>query len=338
MSDAAPYRIFGIELSPYSVKVRSYFRYKGIPHTWVVRGASQMDEFRRYAKLPLVPLVVGADGSSLQDSTPILERMEDRYPEPGIHPPDPVAAFVSALIEEYADEWGNKPMFHFRWTYEADQQSAAERIARANVPDAPAAQLGALSGAIRERMVPRLSFVGSSDATRDTIEGSFRRQAEILEAHLARRPYLFGARPAFADFGAYAQLYQCWSDPTPGAWLRTEAPRVVDWIQRMLAPKAEGPFEPWSALEPTLVPLLREEVAGLLPALVGCERPRARRRRSGVRSRARRPAVPPAGAEVPRALARRAARAVRRGRGRRRARRAARAHRVSPVARCDLSW
>ena len=26
------YRIFGIELSPYSVKVRSYFRYKRIPH------------------------------------------------------------------------------------------------------------------------------------------------------------------------------------------------------------------------------------------------------------------------------------------------------------------
>ena len=26
------YRIFGSELSPYSVKVRSYFRYRGLPH------------------------------------------------------------------------------------------------------------------------------------------------------------------------------------------------------------------------------------------------------------------------------------------------------------------
>jgi glutathione S-transferase len=262
VSDAAPYRIFGIELSPYSVKVRSYFRYKGIPHRWVVRSGDQMEEFRRYAKLPLVPLVVAADGASLQDSTPILERMEAIYAEPGIHPPDPVAAFVSALVEEYADEWGNKPMFHYRWTYPADQQSAAERIARANLPDAPAAQLGALAGAVRERMVPRLSFVGSNEATRDTIETSFRRQVAILEAHLAKRPYLFGARPAFGDFGAYAQLYQCASDPTPGAWLRSEAPRVLAWIERMLAPKAEGPFEPWSALEPTLAPLLRDEIAG----------------------------------------------------------------------------
>ena len=46
MSDAAPYRIFGIELSPYSVKVRSYFRYKGIPHSGSCASASQMDEFR----------------------------------------------------------------------------------------------------------------------------------------------------------------------------------------------------------------------------------------------------------------------------------------------------
>ena len=31
------YRIFGAEISPYSVKVRSYFRYKGIEHEWIVR-------------------------------------------------------------------------------------------------------------------------------------------------------------------------------------------------------------------------------------------------------------------------------------------------------------
>ena len=39
------YRIFGSELSPYSVKVRSYFRYRGIPHQWVLRNAaSQPDD------------------------------------------------------------------------------------------------------------------------------------------------------------------------------------------------------------------------------------------------------------------------------------------------------
>ena len=60
----APYRIFGIELSPYSVKVRSYFRYKGIPHEWVVRHMGNMEEFQKFAKLPLVPLVITPEGGA----------------------------------------------------------------------------------------------------------------------------------------------------------------------------------------------------------------------------------------------------------------------------------
>jgi len=57
------HRIFGNELSPYSVKVRSYFRYKKIPHEWIVRDATNEAEFRQYAKLPLIPLVVTPDGT-----------------------------------------------------------------------------------------------------------------------------------------------------------------------------------------------------------------------------------------------------------------------------------
>ena len=37
---AEGYRIIGAEMSPYSVKVRSYFRYKAIPHQWVLRNAA----------------------------------------------------------------------------------------------------------------------------------------------------------------------------------------------------------------------------------------------------------------------------------------------------------
>ena len=259
----APYRIFGIELSPYSVKVRSYFRYKGIPHEWVVRHLGNMEEFQKYAKLPLVPLVITPEGAGLQDSTPILEQMEQRFPDPSIEPPDPALAFLSALIEEYADEWGNKPMFHFRWWYEPDQKSAAERIARANLPGAEDEAVQKLAASLEQRMIPRLRLVGSSAETKQQIEASFRRQLAILEPHLARRAYLFGGRPCLADFGLFAQLYECSIDPTPGAVMREHAPRTLAWIERMLTPKSQGDFEPWSALAPTLEPLLAQEVAGL---------------------------------------------------------------------------
>ena len=42
------YKIYGAELSPYSVKTRSYFRYKNIPHEWLVRSPSNAEEFQKY--------------------------------------------------------------------------------------------------------------------------------------------------------------------------------------------------------------------------------------------------------------------------------------------------
>jgi glutathione S-transferase len=257
------HRLFGAELSPYSVKVRAYFRYKGIPHRWIARSAADQEEFQRYAKLPLVPLVVTPDGEGIQDSTPILERFETSFPDPSIHPADPTAAFLSALIEEYGDEWVNKPMFHYRWTYPADQDSAGARLAQAMFPEIGPDQLSSATEAVKQRMIPRLRLVGSCDETRETIEGSYRRTLDILERHLATRPYLFGERPAFGDFGLAAQLYQCSTDPTPGELMRRAAPRVLDWTLRMQDPRAQGDFEPWEALEPTLLPLLRDEVGAV---------------------------------------------------------------------------
>ncbi|HMT19978.1 MAG TPA: Hsp70 family protein, partial [Promineifilum sp.] len=40
-------------------------------------------------------------------------------------------------------------------------------------------------------------------------------------------------------------------------------PRVLAWIERMLAPKEQGAFEAWPTLAPTLAALLRDEVAAI---------------------------------------------------------------------------
>jgi glutathione S-transferase len=124
----APFRLYGAELSPYSVKVRSYLRFKGVEFEWMQRSATPQEEFTRHAKLPLVPLLVDADDNAMQDSTPIIEALERTFAEPSIIPDEPALAFAAALLEDYADEWLNKAMFHYRWTYPDDQESAARRI------------------------------------------------------------------------------------------------------------------------------------------------------------------------------------------------------------------
>jgi glutathione S-transferase len=257
------YHIHGIELSPYSVKVRSYFRYKNLPHRWIPRSLDADGEYQKYVKLPLVPLVVTPDSQGIQDSTPIIERVDALHPEPSIHPKEPVAKFISALLEEFGDEWGNKWMFHYRWAREADVLSAGTRIARSMMPTADDAQLAKGVAMVRERMVPRVSFVGSNPATAPQIEDSFRDTLAILEPHFASRAYLFGNRPAFADFAVWGQLYNAWTDPTPGAIINATSPNLLAWIHRMLWPSADGDFEPWSALAPTLARLLERQVGRL---------------------------------------------------------------------------
>ena len=257
---AEVYRIIGAEMSPYSVKVRSYFRYKAIPHQWVLRNAASQAEFENHAKMPIIPLVVTPEGSGIQDSTPIIEAMEKRYPDPSIHPDDTVANFVSALIEEFGDEWGNKWMFHYRWARDVDQISSAGRIARMRGPNASEAEHSAFAGKVRARMVDRVWFVGSNEVTAPQIEAGFLDMLGLLDSHLADRPYLFGGRPALGDFGLWGQIYEMWTDPTAGALIGGAAPHVLDWVHRMLWPKAEGDFETWTALAPGLMPILTRQV------------------------------------------------------------------------------
>lgn len=253
---AEVYRIFGSEMSPYSVKVRSYARYKGIPHQWIPRTMASEEAYRKYARLPIVPTVATPEDEGLQDSTPVMETLDARFPEPSIHPADPALAFLSALIEEFGDEWGNKLMFHHRWFAQVDQLASAQTLARLAQPNGDEAEVAQWAAMILQRMSTRGHFVGSSPANAPLITGYYLELLDLLEAHLQGRKYLFGGRPAFADFGLGGQMYECSVDPTCGAGMRARGPAVLDWCHRMMEPRDDGPFETWDSLAPTLKPLL----------------------------------------------------------------------------------
>jgi len=262
MSDV--YRIFGSENSPYSVKTRQYFRYKGIPNEWILRTGASMEEYKKYARLPIVPAVATPDDEAMQDSTPILEAMEAKFPDPAAQPADPTLAFLSALIEEFSDEWGNKWMFHFRWAREVDQVSTAKRLVGEMMAGASEEAMAPMVAQIQERMVGRISVVGSNETTAPIIEASFQGGVDLLEAHLEDRNWLFGGRPCFADFGLAGQLHAALCDPTAGSILKQKAPAVCAWIDRFLNPAVSGDFETWASLAPTLEPFLSGPVRHFL--------------------------------------------------------------------------
>ena len=203
------YNLMGRSESGYTLKVRSALRYKQVPHQWLDRFAHNK-LFKQHAKVPLIPLLFLPDGTAMQDSTPILELLEERHPEPGIHPKDPALHFLSDLLEEYADEWANKLMLHYRWGYVADQKRRSRTLAEGSLGGLTAPWLGRLmrpliAPLMVRRMVPRMAFAWSTDNNRPILVSSFARLVELLELHLQSRFYLFGGRPALADFGLWGQ-------------------------------------------------------------------------------------------------------------------------------------
>ena len=281
---ATQYICYGAENSPYSIKVRAYFRFKGIPCKWVVRYRDEAG-YKTVARIPIVPAVRKPDGTGLQDSTPIMEMLDRTYAHaphvPSAHPPDPLRRFVSQLLEEHGDEWANKEMFHYRWARPIDQRIVALRLVHDMLgPNSEADDdtLSAMADTVRSRMRGRGFAVGSNATTGPLIEMAFVRSLAALERHLAGgRAFLLGGRPSLGDFGLAAQYYQALIDPTAGQIMTATAPRVVAWCTRVMltpvsgggaggsAASAEGAsgWEPWSVLAPTLEPLLRDLVGNV---------------------------------------------------------------------------
>lgn len=248
------YRLFGMEVSPYAIKVRALLRYKQVPHQWLLRSKANEPTFRQYAKLPIIPLLVTPEDEGLQDSTPLLMLIDERFPTPPLRLEDASADFLASALEEAADEWLIKPMFHYRWNYAADRESAAMRIASASV--APGSDPRPFAELIGGVLMSRRDGLGCGEHNGALYESTLDALADLLETHLAARPYLFGQRPTLADLGLGSMFYQLCSDPTPGARLQGHA-RVCAWAERSMDPAAPaGDIDALDDLLPTLQPVL----------------------------------------------------------------------------------
>ena len=169
------------------------------------------------------------------DSTFQIKRLEKMFAARSIIPDDPAIAFLDALLEDYADEWLTKPMFHYRWKYAADIHKASHVLALDRNPIMSREILAKMSSYIAERQIERLRVVGSNEVTTPVIEASYRRLLGLLDSHLVSgHRFLMGARPGASDFAFFGQLSQlAHFDPTPAAIAAAETPRVVSWVSHL---------------------------------------------------------------------------------------------------------
>lgn len=274
-----PYKLVGAYASPYSRKMRAVLRYRRVPFRWISRGGRD-DVDIPAVPVALIPVLVtpgpGGDAAkdvAMVDSTFQIRHLETRHAERSLVPPDPAVAFLDALVEDFADEWLTKAMFHYRWAYAADAAKASRVIPCDQMLDLPPDQLARGGAAFAERQIGRLAVVGSNAATAPLIEASYRRLLAILDAAIQRRPFCFGRRPSAGDFALFGQLSQLAAfDPTSAALAAEHAPRVVAWVNLMDdLGGTEVTMDDWSPrgrVAEDLAPLFAEIGRGFAPFLL----------------------------------------------------------------------
>ena len=115
--------LLGAICSRYSARVRSYLIKKRIPYVERVPTAwTYMVTIKRRFGDASLPVIVTPEGEWIADSEIILDRLEARYPEDPILPPDPVHAFFTTLASVWASEFWQPVDLATRWlgrTYHA---------------------------------------------------------------------------------------------------------------------------------------------------------------------------------------------------------------------------
>jgi glutathione S-transferase len=252
-------RLVGGTGSPYTQKMLALLRYRHIPYaiSWGDPGA-HLDALGVARPKPIFMPTFVFDGEAgeleaASDSTPIIRRLEGSHPGRSVLPTDPALAFIDYLIEDFADEWCTKYMFHYRWYPQADADNAGTMLPLGFDVSMPEAQRVEMKTWVAERQVGRLYVVGSNDTTAPVIDASFRRFLLAMEQHLGNGHYMLGNRPGAGDFALYGQLSQLVGfDPTSRAIVHEVSPRTVAWVDQM---EDQSGLEPqdsdWLSLEAT---------------------------------------------------------------------------------------
>jgi len=269
-----PLTLYGVKISMFTGKVRSYLIKQGIAFEEV---APVSEHFAKVV-LPqlgrrIIPVIETDDGTLVQDTTDIIDYLEgEGLASMSAYPVDPVKHLLALILELFGDEALLRPAMHYRWNFpDRTDGFITHGFGGWQGPDAPEDA----KAQIKKTMSKFNGFLPALGVTPDTIpevERSFDELMGILEAHFVRTPYLFGDVPTIGDYGMMCSLYAHLArDPAPASLMKNSAPSLYRWTERMNAPHKDYSdmpyYTPSDETPETLGPLFKYIADYFLPEL-----------------------------------------------------------------------
>lgn len=262
------YTLYGGDISYYSAKARAYLNYKGIdyqelPATKEVYKTVIMPN----VGWPVIPVVVTPNGTTLQDTSDIIDTLEQTFPQAPVLPATPRQKVVALLLEVFGDEWLKLPAMHYRWNHNTDW--IIGEFGKLSAPDLDEEAQREIGEHTCRPFRGSLPMLGVVEDTYGAVESSYEALLLELDAHFAQHQFLLGSRPSIGDFGMVGPLYaHQYRDPYSGDLMRRIAPNVVEWVLRCMDPAPlAGDFLPADEIPPTLLPVLARMMREQLPTL-----------------------------------------------------------------------
>lgn len=221
--------LWGTPHSLYTGKIRSYLIKKGISF----RERMPAEPAFQQRVVPVVgavvvPILELADGTIVQDTSDMIDHLEQAFPARPMLPTSPVQRVTALLLDGFGSEGLLAAAMHYRLPDRAEQEQFLRAEFGRSVHAGNNRDERLAAGAqMMSYFNSFLPFLGVTPQSIPAHEAAYEALLDALDIHFLSHPYLLGGHPSIADFGFMAPLFaHLGRDPYPSALMKNRAPNV----------------------------------------------------------------------------------------------------------------
>jgi glutathione S-transferase len=257
------YVIYGSEFSYFTKKLHAAIHWSGLPYEYRIYNSENADEVSQRAATHQIPVIRTPENWMIADTTPILHLLDSRLGLNPIFYPKGLTGALTAIMEEYFDEWVTRIAIHYRWNKPESSNVLAPKMGKERMPENGEVAANAIRNwggrACRARGIVSEIQMKAGEEELDRIYTAF-------EFHLKKgNRFVFGDRPTAVDTVIMGGLLAHFKgDPAPSRDI-AKFKKIDEWVVNWTTPIPKKTAEPGVNLTvpPPFVQFMFTEMSGI---------------------------------------------------------------------------